>query len=58
LKTREEAIKLIESQLSWEHDKGERHRKPADFSDNISAWHYGKCELYDLLDFIYGADKE
>ena len=43
MKPRTEAVKLIMAQL----DEWPRQNE-------FSAWHYGKCELRQLMDFIYG----
>lgn len=52
MKTRAEVAKYIEDQL------GSSYAKPP-IPDRLPgkgpwAWHYGKCELRDLMDFIYG----
>ena len=47
MKTREEAVKLIEDQI--EDRKCSRGK---------GAVHYGKQELRELMDFIYGGEPE
>ena len=44
--TRAEAAALVRRQLSSEHEKVP--------DDQFSCWHYGKVELRELLDAIYG----
>jgi len=43
IKTRVAAVKLIEKQLDGETEK-------------CTMAHYGRCELRELLDFIYGEE--
>ena len=47
MKTREEAARFIERQL-YVYDP-----LSATFIPEKRAWHYGKCELRQLMDFIY-----
>lgn len=47
MKTRKECWELIEKQMD-----GEGKYKLSD------SWHYGKVELKELMDFIYGEYKE
>lgn len=44
MKPRTEAVKFITAQLD-----GTTHK-----FDHPTGWHYGKCELRQLMDFIYG----
>ena len=64
MKTRQEAEELISVQLGWEgkdptyHHKDNKkwydiELKTSDKKDT-TLWHYGRCELKELLDFIYG----
>lgn len=48
--TREEAVELIEDQMLM--------RSPKTKTLNKSAFHYGRVELRELLDAIYGEWKE
>lgn len=50
-KTREEAARFAESQFAWPTTYKVSEKKKA-------AHHYGKCEVHDLLDFIYGGPPE
>lgn len=54
--TREEAIAFFTKQLKTGTKAG--HIKPDGYSKSIGEWHYGKCELYDLIDAIYGVEKD
>jgi hypothetical protein len=45
IKTREEAARYIERQLDY--------KSGYTVSVTKECWHYGKCELRDLLDFVY-----
>jgi hypothetical protein len=45
-KTREEVARYIERQFDYTSGYQVSVRK--------EEWHYGKCELRDLLDFIFG----
>ena len=48
--TREEAVDLIEDQMIMRSPATKQHQK--------SAFHYGRVELRELLDVIYGEWKE
>jgi len=49
--SREEAVSLIKDQLDNETDTYKN-------SSSKCAWHYGKQELRELLDLIYGGEPE
>lgn len=55
--TREEAVVFFLGQLA-EHSKPPHHEQPSTRENGLTKGmyqiHYGKCELYDLIDAIYG----
>lgn len=53
--SREEAEKFIKGQLNSSGEEKKKYKKPSGkWHDSPQAHHYGKCELIDLLDLIYG----
>lgn len=52
--SREEAEKFINDQFKDNTCFKEKYRKPE--APGPGAHHYGKCELKDLLDLIYGKE--
>jgi len=55
MKSRKEAAKLINQQMSW------KENSPAQKENNKNAssantWHYGLIELRELMDFIYNGE--
>jgi len=56
MKTRKATARFIEGQLR-NNNKNEKHIKPNKYlNSNISTlneWHYGLCELRDLMDYIF-----
>lgn len=60
MKTREEAVRFMKDQLEDVKSKDKHITYQHKFSgcnEHIEAHHYGKCDLYDLMDFIYGERK-
>lgn len=55
--SREEAIAFFTAQLTNYTDPKGSHNK-VELGGRIDTWHYGKCELYDLIDAIYGVEKD
>jgi len=51
--SREDAEKFIKEQFEDEGSK-EHHKKVDPKIEMFNPHHYGKCELNDLMDFIYG----
>jgi len=50
--SREEAEKFIKEQFEGDGSKKENYKNPDEYW--TGAFHYGKCELKDLMDLIYG----
>jgi hypothetical protein len=58
MRTREEVREFIRCQLE-KCSKDPRHKREGRYlRKDLEQWHYGKCELKDLLDFIFGEYKE
>ena len=63
MKTKEETLEFIGTQLDWkEKDPSYRlqdGKKWYEFENNIlgkretGMWHYGRCELKELMEFLY-----
>jgi len=56
MKTRKEAADLVHQQLMGPNESDDyfNAKTPLDGRLKGSQWHYGKQELRELLDFIYG----
>ena len=60
MKSRKEAADLVRKQLLGPNtsDGHSKAKTPLDGRMKAGQWHYGKQELRELLDFIYGGPPE